>query len=203
MYLPKWAEQCLFESFTVLPIYPISYERSWWKQLSFCLLTLKSSFHQILWCVRVGSRHWEVKRTTERAMSQRIKWFSAKTYKDRGCPIQVFVNQDISRMYSILRRILFSCLDIFGILYEILLEKQPILGKNSQRKRKPSMLFSTQRAQNLTLIKRLAKRDTIAHTDISPWNISSYEFVLCLLCLVHNEDGLWCKDIMSKKINPA
>ena len=128
-------------------------------------------------------------------MSQRIKWFSAKTYKDRGCPIQVFVNQDISRMYSILRRILFSCLDIFGILYEILLEKQPILGKNSQRKRKPSMLFSTQRAQNLTLIKRLAKRDTIAHTDISPWNISSYEFVLCLLCLVHNEDGLWCKDM--------
>ena len=106
--------------------YSFSYERCWWKQLSFCSLTLWSSFHQVFWCVLVDSRHWEVKRTTERAMSQRIKWFSAKTYKDRGCPIQVlWIKIFLAFM--------------FGILYEILFEKQPILVQNSERKRKPSM----------------------------------------------------------------
>ena len=50
-------------------------------------------------------------------MSQRIKWFSAKTYKDRGCPIQVFMIQDNSRMYRILKRKSLS-VELFGYIWD-------------------------------------------------------------------------------------
>ena len=83
------------------------------------------------------------------------------------------MNQDISRMYRILIRKFFSCLDTLWFLYEILLAMGEAAQFNEEfiteekAQYEPNILFSTQRVQNLTLIKRLAKRDTIPHTDIT------------------------------------